>query len=284
VPSGTLIKMYDYKAPKSNICGELFRKLEDYLLKPVLPLRLIECRQDYSAKVMQNTIWNRLAAWSKDNLEEGFEEGASIQIKLANGETIPAEVRVFKIIDEDDPDADAPQTGLRALINGQSHAKRDTQFFKTDAVGLDTHRGQHVGDARLHRAGANVAQRYLHEQPRELPRRPLLKDIFKKLQKELRNHEGLKELTRSATRRRSRTPRRMSSDISALEDLLANDPSLADLFSSILPGKVAAATAAQNPGQKITGKPQAFTGKEFPTYFKRADGHDDRHHGAAEGR
>lgn len=38
VPHGTLIKMYDYKAPKSNICGELFKKLEDYLLKPALEL------------------------------------------------------------------------------------------------------------------------------------------------------------------------------------------------------------------------------------------------------
>src|SRR5689334_11336916 len=52
VPSGTLVKMYDYKAPRSNICGELFRKLEDYLLSPVLPMRVIECRKDYSANVM----------------------------------------------------------------------------------------------------------------------------------------------------------------------------------------------------------------------------------------
>ncbi len=36
VASGTLIKMYDYKAPRSNICGELFKKLEEYLLRPAL--------------------------------------------------------------------------------------------------------------------------------------------------------------------------------------------------------------------------------------------------------
>ena len=40
VPHGTLIKMYDYKAPRSNICGELFKKLEEYLLRPMLPLRI----------------------------------------------------------------------------------------------------------------------------------------------------------------------------------------------------------------------------------------------------
>ena len=40
----------------------------------------------------------------------------------------------------------------------------------------------------------------------------------------------------------------------------------------MLPGKVAAAIASQNPGQKVTGDPKPYVGKEFPTYFKRADG------------
>jgi hypothetical protein len=133
VASGTLIKMYEYKAPRSNICGELFRKLEDYLLRPAMPLRIIECRPEYKANVMGVTVWDRLSAWSGDKLEEGFEEGASIQIKLSTEEVIPAEVRVFKAL-KDSKAEDHPQTGLRALINGQSHARRDAQFFKSKAV------------------------------------------------------------------------------------------------------------------------------------------------------
>lgn len=62
VQHGTLIKMYDYQAPKSNICGELFKKLDDYLLKPALPLRIIECRPEYKANVMGVTVWDRLSA------------------------------------------------------------------------------------------------------------------------------------------------------------------------------------------------------------------------------
>src|SRR5579872_684545 len=89
VASGTLIKMYDYKAPRSNVCGELFKKLEDYLLRPAIPLRIVECRPEYKANVMGVTIWDRLSAWGNDKLENGFEEGASIQIKLSTGETIP---------------------------------------------------------------------------------------------------------------------------------------------------------------------------------------------------
>ena len=272
VPSGTLIKMYNFKAPRSNICGELFRKLEDYLLKPVLPLRLIECREGYTAKVMQNTIWNRLAKWNRKNLEPGFEDGASIQIKLSTGETIPAEVRVFKILDKDDPDQDAPQTGLRALINGQSHAKRDTQFFKTKQVDLEHIAGSMLVTldcTSLNQTSRNAIFMANRETFRE---DDLLKDLFKKLQKELKNHEGLKALNQQRYEEKIKNATSDELGISALEELLANDPSLADLFSSMLPGKVAAATATKNPGDKVAGEPNEYVGKEFPTYFKRADG------------
>ncbi len=45
VSSGTLIKMYDFKAPRSNICGELYKKLGEFLLRPTLPLHIVECRE-----------------------------------------------------------------------------------------------------------------------------------------------------------------------------------------------------------------------------------------------
>ncbi len=112
VDSGTLIKMYDYQAPRSNVCGELFKKIEDYLLRPALPVRVVECRPEYKANVMGVTVWNRLGEWGKDKLEEGFEEGASMTITLSTGETVPAEVRVFKAIKGGGED-NQPQTGLR---------------------------------------------------------------------------------------------------------------------------------------------------------------------------
>ena len=95
-------------------------------------------------------------------LEAGFEDGASIQIKLSTGETIPAEVRVFKILDKDDPDQDAPQTGLRALINGQSHAKRDTQFFKTNAVDLEHIAGSMLVTLDCTEPQPDLTQRHFH--------------------------------------------------------------------------------------------------------------------------
>jgi hypothetical protein len=272
VPHGTLIKMYDYKAPRSNICGELFKKLEEYLLRPMAPLRIIECRPAYKANVMGVTVWDRFSAWAaRGKLEEGFEEGASIQIKLSTRETIPAEVRVFKA--DANGDEESPQTGLRALINGQSHAKRDTQFFKMRAVDKE-----HIGGSMLVTLDCSelgqASRNALFMSNRETFREdPLLHELFKKLQNQLRNHEGLIALNQRRYQEKIKTATSDDDGINALEDLLSTDPALAELFGSMVQGKVAAKTiAAAAAGMKIEGPAPKFKGLEFPTFFRQANG------------
>jgi hypothetical protein len=272
VPHGTLIKMYDYKAPRSNICGELFKKLQDYLLRPALPLRLVECRPEYKANVMANTIWDRLSAWGKDKLEEGFEEGASIQLKLSTGETVPVEVRVFKAVEGAGENEDHPQTGLRALINGQSHAKRDAQFFKTNAVDKEHIAGSMLVTLDCTDLGQDSRNALFMSNRENFRDDPLLTEMLKKLQKELRDHEGLKALNKKRYEDKIANATSDEDGISALEDLLSSDPALADLFSSTVPGTVAAKTANATAGAKVIGTPLPFKGNEFPSYFKRASG------------
>ncbi len=270
---GTLIKMYDYKAPRSNVCGELFKKLEEYLLRPMMPLRIIECRPEYKANVMGVTVWDRFSAWAaRGKLEEGFEEGASIQIKLSTTETIPAEVRVFKS-DATDDDTELPQTGLRALINGQSHARRDTQFFKGKAVDKE-----HIGGSMLVTLDCSelgqTSRNALFMSNREMFREdPLLTELFKKLQNELRNHEGLIALDQKRYQEKIKNATSDDDGINALEELLSTDPALAEMFGSMVQGKVAAKTiAAAVAGLKVEGEAPKFLGTEFPSYFKRKDG------------
>lgn len=274
VPYGTLIKMYDYKAPRSNVCGELFKKLEEYLLRPMLPLRIVECRPEYKANVMGVTVWDRFSAWAtRGKLEEGFEEGASIQIKLSSGETVPAEVRVFKADADAAEDAEHPQTGLRALINGQSHARRDTQFFKGKAVDKE-----HIGGSMLVTLDCSdlgqASRNALFMSNRETFREdPLLTELFKKLQNELRHHEGLIALDKKRYLEKIANATTDDDGINALEELLSTDPALADMFGSMTQGKVAAKTiAAAVTGLNVQGEATKFEGTEFPSYFKRKDG------------
>jgi hypothetical protein len=100
---------------------------------------------------------------------------------------------------------------------------------------------------------------------------PLLQDLFKKLQKELHDHEGLKELNLKRYEEKIADAVDDKDGINALEELLSTDPSLADLFGSIVAGKVAAKTATDGVGGKIKGTPKPFQGSEFPTFFRRAD-------------
>lgn len=271
VESGTLIKMYDYKAPRSNVCGELFKKVEEYLLRSALPLRIMECRPEYKANVMAVTVWDRLGAWAENKLEEGFEEGASISMTLTTGETIPAEVRVFKAT-KGMSDDEQPQTGLRALINGQSHAKRDTQFFRTKAVDKEHIAGSMLVTIDCTELGQESRNALFMSNRETFRDDPLLQDLFKKLQKELHDHEGLIALNNKRYEEKIANAVDDEEGISALEELLATDPQLADLFGSMTAGKVAAKTVNAGTGTKVTGEAEPFKGQEFPTYFRRADG------------
>ncbi len=265
VPSGTLVKMYDFKAPRSNICGELFRKIEEFLLRPPLPLRIIECRPEYKANVMRVTVWDRLGAWAKDKLEPGFENGASVSIQLETGETIPAEIRVFKAIKKGgraiDDEADQPQTGLRAIINGQSHAKRDAQFFRTQAVDKEHIAGSMLVLLDCTTLGQGSRNNLFMSNRETFREDPLLTDLLKKIQRELKNHEGLIDLNKRRYEDKIKDAVNDEEGIKALEELLQTDKDLAELFGTAFAGSVAAKIAMDGTGGKVDGTPTPFTHK-----------------------
>ncbi len=275
VPSGTLVKMYDFKAPKSNICGELFRKIEEFLLRPPLPLRLIECRKEYSANVTQNTVWDRLLL-SKDKMETGFATGASVTVQLETGEPVPVEIYVYKTVKEDGKtkeDPDSVQTGLRALINGQSHAKRDTQFFKNQNVDKEHIAGSMLvllDCTKLSQSSRNAIFMSNRENFRDTP---VLQDLFKKVQRELKNHDGLKDLNNKRYEEKVKDAVSDDDGVRALEELLVSDPDLADMFGTMKAGKAGAKIASNgSAGGKKEEKTTPFKGALYPTYFKRKDG------------
>jgi hypothetical protein len=269
VTSGTLIKMYDYEAPKSNICGELFKKIEEYLLRPALPLRIIECRKEYTAKVMAVTVWDCMARWAKNGkIEDDFTDGASFELTLDTGETVPGEIRVFKAQDLSD-DQDAPHTGLRCLINGQSHGKRDARFFRTRAVDKEHIAGSILVTLFCEKL-SQATKNHLFLSNRETLREgAVLDDLLGKLQTELRDHEALIELNQRRYAEKVKDSIKDEDGIKALEELLSTDPQLANLFGTMLPGRVAAPTAGQGTGVTVPGEPLPFKGVDFPTFIHR---------------
>jgi hypothetical protein len=276
VACGTLIKMYDFAGPRNNICGELFKRTEEFLLRPPLPLRMAECRPEYAANVTRITVWDRIGAWAKDKLEPGFEDGASVSLKLETGETIPAEIRVFKApkgkSKPTGQDEDQPQTGVRAIINGQSHARRDARFFRTNAVDKE-----HIAGSMLVLLDCTELGQYsrnaLFMSNRETFREdPLLSDLFRKLQRELKEHDGLVELDSRRYEEKIADAVEDEDGIKALEELLASDPDLAQLFGGAKPGKMAEKPVNDGgAGGRVTAAPEPINGLDFPTYICRRD-------------
>ena len=272
VASGTLVRMFDYKIPTANICGDLFRKLEPFFPQPALPLRIIECRSARKANVMGVTIWDQISSWGKrSGLEEGFENGVGGEVELSTGEKVPFEIRVFKDSETKNRD-ERNQTGLHALINGQSHGRRDTRFFSNKSVDKE-----HIADSLLVTLDCTQlgqsSRNHIFMPDRERFRdEPLQRELFALVQSELRDHEGLKQL--DARRYEEKIGQATTDDdgVKALEELLSGEPMLAELFGSKMHGLTAAKTADQKTGSKIEGDAEPFNGLKYPTYFRRADG------------
>jgi hypothetical protein len=285
VASGTLIKMYDFTAPKSNICGTLYKHLKQFLLRPPLPLRIHECRESYRAKVMAATMWDMFARWQEDKiLEPGFEEGADIEIPLSSGDVIPGQIRVFRTKkekrgkDESVDDVaerylEPPVIGVHALINGQSHANRDEQFFKGRAVDKEHIAGTllvTLDFTGLRQDSKNALLMSNRERFREGD--PLLKELLDVLKDELRTHDALIALNNRRYEEKVKDSVEDEDGLKALEELLSSDPMLAGLFGSSNAGRLAAKVSDEGQGGTIEGEPAPFEGLDFPTYFKRADG------------
>lgn len=101
----------------------------------------------------------------------------------------------------------------------------------------------------------------------------MLSDLFKKLQNQLRYHEGLIALDQRRYQQKIKDATSDDDGINALEQLLETDPALAEMFGSMVKGKVAAKTiAASMAGVKVEGEAPKFEGTEFPSYFRRKDG------------
>lgn len=273
VESGTLIKMYDFQAPRSNVCGELYKKVEEFLLRPALPLRVVECRPEYKANVMRVTIWDRLGKWREDKLESGFTHGADIRIPLSTGEAIDGEIRVFRAPKNGSADDDeSPVTGVRALINGQSHAKRDGGFFRTQEVDKEHIAASMLVTLDCTGLGQGTRNALFMSNRESFRDDPLLTELLKKLKRELHDHEGLILLNQRRYEEKLKNAATNDAGVSALEELLATDPTLAELFGSDFLGRTSGGVPT-GPGVDVEVEtPLEFKGREFPAFFKRRDG------------
>ncbi len=278
-PHGALVKMYEYKwqGTSSNIIQSrdgLLRRIDQGLPELALPVRLYECRAGYrghSGSFSTNVLGlsARLQRNRAEQLEPEFPRGTVVNV---DGKTVRGQVFAFK--------KDVPATEYRTrsngvifAINGQSHASKDTSFFRLKDVGMG-----YLEDSLLLMVDCTSIEGMVRE------------DLFLNSRDRLRENstsarliEELKRFLHDDPTLRNLRNRRRAEDLEerlsdskplahVLEDLIKRSPSLATLFlkGSNLPSPFPPG-AALGSGGANAGTGAEFKGKPYPTFFHFKD-------------
>ncbi|MCQ3805595.1 MAG: hypothetical protein KTV45_16175 [Acidimicrobiia bacterium] len=273
---GSLIKLYEYglDGNRSNIVftgGGLLQRVDFGMPQLALPIRLYECRGIYkghSGSFATNVlgVGARLDRDRRNKLEDRFP--IHEVLKLENREL---RVRIYALKGS----AKEYRSGRDAIvftINGQAHATKPKDFFTRKAVGLSQ-----LSDSLMVVVDCSNIEGQLREDlfmnSRDRLRDiPLSARLERALEKVLKSHPYLKELKNR--RREEEIAEKLRDEkplAEALEVLVQQTPNLSKLLT---PGHKIP-SPFPNRGSENGPKPDTFSGKRFPTFFRfrnKADG------------
>lgn len=262
---GTLIKLFEYKLPSSsNILRRsgLLQRLDVLLPDPALPLRMHECRSRVGgANASEQTttmagLFTRLI--DSDNLE--ILSPSSVPITV-NGRQLTMRLFAFK---EGKAATYRDSEGVVFTVNGQAHAFIKANFFARKKVGLQRLASDllvYVDCSSL--SPTELEDAFMSSRDRLVDDNAFAKEIEKRLEEALHDHEGLRELK---ARRAAEDLERQLEDNKPLENVLnrvlRTSPALARLFGRGL--------RLHNPITPTVVKPvtAVFSGRPHPTFFR----------------
>jgi hypothetical protein len=262
---GTLIKLYEYKLPSSsNILRRsgLLLRLDLLLPDPALPLRMHECRPRVAGgKASEQTttmagLFTRLI--DSENLEAISPTSVPITV---NGRQLTMRIFAFK---ESKAGTYRESEGVVFTVNGQAHAYIKANIFARKRVGLQRLAKDllvYVDCSSL--SPTELEDAFMSSRDRLVDDNPFAKEIEKRMEEALHDHDGLRELK---ARRAAQDLERQLEDNRPLEDVLKRvlktSPALARLFGQGL--------RLHNPITPTAAKPVAavFHGRPHPTYFR----------------
>ncbi len=263
---GTLIKLYEYNATgfRSHMLlpNGLLNKVDLLLPEPALPIRFHECR-DYvghtgSFDTTLTGVGVRLSDDKAENMESGFPSFCPINI---DGQVLHATIYAFK---KGKAKTYRRNEGIIFVLNGQTHASIDTNFFRTGKVGLG-----YIADSLLIKVecnnlnGRSIEDLFMNSRDRLSNDSELKQKIMPALASMLKAHTALRELKNR--RREEEISEKLQNNkplAETLEAILKQSPTLSQLF---LPG-----ARISNPfkNKNVTDETSEFLGEKFPTYFR----------------
>jgi len=261
---GTLIKLYEYKLPNSGPIlrrNGLLMRLDLLLPDPALPVRMHECRARLNRGASEQTttmagLFTRLQ--NSENLEPVSPSSVPINV---DGRELAMKIFAFKPTKSG---TYRENEGVVFTVNGQAHAFIKANIFARKSVGLQRLASDlliYVDCSSL--STTELADAFMSSRDRLVDDNPFAKEIEKRIEAALHDHEGLRELK---ARRAAEDLEGQLADNKPLEDVLKRvlktSPALARLFGQGL--------RLHNPMVPARVQPirAVYKGKPHPTFFR----------------
>lgn len=276
VGHGTFIKLFEYQMSpglRTNIVFDLYNRLSLMIPNVALPVRLYERRRGYAGHSLETNLFGlsvRLDEDRSENLESGFPTSSTFIIQ---GQPLTAAIYAFK---KNQSAKYIKDEGVIFTINGQTHGSLPRTFYKRKRVKMD-----YLADSILVVIDAsNIegrAREDLFMNSRDRLRSGTLRnDIERRLEDEIRNHQGLKQLR--AKRREEELERKIGDSKplkEVLQEIIKKSPTLSALLS--------VGGVLKDPFNLNGSNQEAeYSGKRFPTFFKLHKEFDEDRPKAAE--
>lgn len=278
---GTLIKLYEYESRtfKTNmmLANGLRYRTQLMLPEPALPIRFHECRPfggksggsfDTPMPGIITTLKNDYENPTRDNVE-WYDKVKFV----TNGEKFSAEIFLFK--DKKAADSYKRSEGVIFTYNGQCHALRRTDFFRTKKVKHD-----YLYHSLLVFVDCSMVERRAHEKlfmnsRDRLRDTEFSKNLLSEIETRLSEHPELKQLAAERRQKQlSENTENSESVAKIIENILSKVPNIDALFP--LGGKIKNPFKPKTVGEGPVGD---FTGKRFPSkfYFRNAKQPEDKY-------
>jgi hypothetical protein len=270
---GTFIKLYNYdigSGLRANATLDLYNKLNQLLVNPIVPVRIYERRKGYNANSSETTLDGLETRYDRDRsnlLVDGF---PSEFIFNSNNQTFKAKIFAYKKYSNKEQkiktDVNKYGNGVIFTLNGQTNGNLHFRFFSTKGLTYENI----SKNLLLQIDCSEVAPRYiekLFQNDRErIYDNDFTSDIKAQIIEELKKHAGLKQF-QSHWR---------SSEISDYEQ----DDRTTELFNKLLrknPDIVNFFTRGAKIEDPINrgGGQDTFESSFYPTYFKTKSKHTE---------
>ena len=262
--SGTLIKLYEYSVEgfRAHILRRkgLLSRIDLLMPDVALPIRLHECRPDYRGHEGSfDTTLTGVGVRLEDDKARNLEFSSSCPMSIS-GEQVTATIYAFK---KGRAETYRRNEGIIFTVNGQTHARLTTDFFRRRKLGLSYLHDSIMVVVDCSKLSGRAREDLFMNSRDRLSGGQLRTEIERSLEDVLRHHSGLRELKERRRREEIADKLEDSKPLEeVLESLFKQSPTLSALF--LRGGRVS------NPfkTREVQTREEPFEGKRHPTYFK----------------